>query len=620
VYANAWLDVGEAFPMLSRNGEEAVLKQALELTPASKIIWSTDGHYFPETYWLANKQFRETLENVLLEGVSADDYSIMQAVNIAVDIMFWNSNELYKLNQDKKYPHLLRACGRRIPNESIKTLVNGSSRAPSLKSTPSKSTIGTTSAALRNHQTVRDAQEQTLTHAAALSVSTSNNMALLDAFLAENPSVKYIWLQFLDYTATMRNRMVTIRQFRKQLASGTNPGVTIGLLRLLQDDNIAPGGTATGQFLLAPDLSTLTLNKGIASPSATVQNWWMRDRPNDVQHLEGCPRWTLDSLASTLKSEFGISMLMGFEIEIIFMRPVFDEAKSTYTEFLPLHTVHSWSNMTYQQVEVLPMIEEIVETLAEIDIHLPQFHSEAAPGQWEFPLPCFEPLKAIDVLYKTRSVIHNIAKNHGLKATLYPRPYNFTCGSASHAHFSINGPGDTVAKYADPFLAGVLEHLPAILAFTLPLEESYARVMAGIWAGGEYVTWGTQNREVPLRKIEDGHWEMKTVDGIGNMYFSMAAVIAAGLHGVREKLNLEHKDCTAEPGLMSEEELSAVGITTKLPNTLEKSLSELGKDEVLKKALGKGFIENYIVLKKAEMKKLRGFGEEKRRLWLMERY
>ena len=57
VYANAWLDIGEAFPMLSRSGQEAVLKQALELAPTSKIIWSTDGHYFPETYWLANRQF-----------------------------------------------------------------------------------------------------------------------------------------------------------------------------------------------------------------------------------------------------------------------------------------------------------------------------------------------------------------------------------------------------------------------------------------------------------------------------------------------------------------------------------------------------------------------------------
>ena len=62
------------------------------------------------------------------------------------------------------------------------------------------------------------------------------------------------------------------------------------------------------------------------------------------------------------------------------------------------------------------------------------------------------------------------------------------------------------------------------------------------------------------------------------------------------------------------------GITTQLPNTIEKSLFALSKDEVLKKALGEHFVENYLALKDAERKKLDGFGDEKRRLWLMERY
>lgn len=64
VFANAYLDVGEVFPMLSRDGQLSVLKQSLELTPTSKLLWSTDGHFFPETYWLANKQFREALNQV----------------------------------------------------------------------------------------------------------------------------------------------------------------------------------------------------------------------------------------------------------------------------------------------------------------------------------------------------------------------------------------------------------------------------------------------------------------------------------------------------------------------------------------------------------------------------
>ena len=618
-YSNAWLDIGEVFPMLSREGEETVLREALELTPTSKILWSTDGHFYPETYWLANNQFRDVLRRVLTGGVARGDYDVRQAVTIATDIMFWNSNSLYKLKEETKYPHLWHACGRSTPNGSFKTLVNrNSSENASLNSMAPKAPKAAASAL--GPSAISQPESSSNADIVRSTIEQSENLAVFDAFLEKNPSVKYIWLEFLDYTATLRVRMVTIRQFRKQLTTGVNPGITKGLLRIMQDDSIAPGGTATGEMILAPDLSTLTLNKGIPSPSATVQNWWMEEGSNRSDHLEGCPRWTLEKQTHALKSEFGITMLMGFEVEIVFMRPVLDDATSTYTEFLPLHTVHSWSTMTYQQLGLLPMIEEIVDTLAELDIHLPQYHAEAAPGQWEFPLPCFEPLKSVDSLYKVRSVIQNIAKNHGLKATLYPRPYNFSCGSASHSHFSINGPGDTVSKYADPFLAGLLEHLPAILAFTLPLEESYQRVMAGIWAGGAYVTWGTQNRETPLRLCGPGHWEMKTVDGIGNMYLSMAAVLAAGLYGLQKDLKLEHKDCTSDSSQMSEEERAAIGITTKLPTTRTTSLMAVEKDEVLKKAMGEEFVGNYIALKKAEMEKLIGFGDKKRRLWLMERY
>jgi len=64
VFKNVYLDLGEVFPIISTDGQEEVLRQAMELTPANKLLWSTDGHLFGETYWLANKQFREVLEQV----------------------------------------------------------------------------------------------------------------------------------------------------------------------------------------------------------------------------------------------------------------------------------------------------------------------------------------------------------------------------------------------------------------------------------------------------------------------------------------------------------------------------------------------------------------------------
>jgi len=59
MFKNVYLDVGEVFPMVSREGQRSILKQALEIVPGSKLLYSSDGHYLPETYWLANLQFRE---------------------------------------------------------------------------------------------------------------------------------------------------------------------------------------------------------------------------------------------------------------------------------------------------------------------------------------------------------------------------------------------------------------------------------------------------------------------------------------------------------------------------------------------------------------------------------
>lgn len=417
----------------------------------------------------------------------------------------------------------------------------------------------------------------------------------------------------------MRNRMIPVKQFRKQLAESSFPGITKALTRLLQNESPAANCIATGEFQLVPDLNSLCLNKGIDSLSATVQTWWIVEADDGQKVHWRCPRHTLQRQVQALSAEFELSILMGFEIEVIFVRPSKKDNESEFT-FDLVHGLHSWSNMTYQQLEMLPMIEEIVDTLAEIGVDLDQFHAESAPTQWEFPLPPSTPLKAVDQLYKARETISNIAKKHGLKATFYPRPYATAPGSAQHAHFSINGDQDTVSKHADSFLAGVLQHLPSILAFTLPIEESYARVASGVWAGGEWMTWGTQNREVPLRKCGTGHWEFKPIDGMGNMYLSMAALIAAGLLGLRDQLPLLQKDTPVDVSTLDAGERESLGITEKLPDTLQKSLDCLSENKSLIDMLGRELVDDYLAVKKAEMKMLNGMDEQRRKNWLMARY
>jgi hypothetical protein len=73
------------------------LRQALELTPMSKILWSTDGHLQAETYWLANVQGREPLEKIFVKMAQEDDLTVDQAVGAVEDILYNNSNKLYDL-------------------------------------------------------------------------------------------------------------------------------------------------------------------------------------------------------------------------------------------------------------------------------------------------------------------------------------------------------------------------------------------------------------------------------------------------------------------------------------------------------------------------------------------
>lgn len=100
VYKNVYLDLGEIFPQVSRNGQETILRQCMEITPFSKLLFSTDAHHFGEVYWLALKQFRQAFEKVLVEYVENDDLTAEQAIEAAKDIYFNNSKRVYNLDAE----------------------------------------------------------------------------------------------------------------------------------------------------------------------------------------------------------------------------------------------------------------------------------------------------------------------------------------------------------------------------------------------------------------------------------------------------------------------------------------------------------------------------------------
>ncbi|XP_006455844.1 hypothetical protein AGABI2DRAFT_195174 [Agaricus bisporus var. bisporus H97] len=97
VYPNVYLDFGEVFPLVSLQGQKSILHQLLELTPTTKLLWSTDGHYWPENYYLANLQSREVIYEVLGEIIEAGNLTEAETVTIVENVFFHTSNTLYGL-------------------------------------------------------------------------------------------------------------------------------------------------------------------------------------------------------------------------------------------------------------------------------------------------------------------------------------------------------------------------------------------------------------------------------------------------------------------------------------------------------------------------------------------
>ncbi|KAF9004595.1 hypothetical protein BDQ17DRAFT_1390127 [Cyathus striatus] len=399
----------------------------------------------------------------------------------------------------------------------------------------------------------------------------------------------YVRIQWVDFTNVVRYR---------DLLGSKRPGVGItkasfGLVHL----NMAAGFTAMGEYLYTPDLSTLRLC-GYAPRHAVVMGWFEEKSPittpDGKQSVEAeiCPRRALQRVVQSVRSKAvsDVDFLVGIETEFILLKS---------TDPLKLSTI--------MLVEATVM-EEIADALHLSGIELQMYHAEAAPGQYEIvpaPLP---PLEAADALVHTRETIANIAAKHGLKATFAPRVYMNSAGSSAHAHISIHSPRspkshEGLSSYESSFLAGVLEHLPALVGITLPIPASYKRMMDGVWSGGTYVCWGTENRECPIRYTSVGsltarRYELRFIDGTANPYLVLAAILGCGHLGIRSKMQLNIQDCPGPQSAadMGEEARKALGITKRLPLSWKDARQNLSSDSTIRSIFGGNFMEKYLAV------------------------
>ncbi|CAJ2502266.1 Uu.00g096600.m01.CDS01 [Anthostomella pinea] len=555
MYSNVYADIGEVFPFLNRQGQEGVVRQILELCPWSKILWSTDGHWFPETYVLATVQVRSVLKSIMGELVQTRQIDEKQAVQLVQDILFTNSKKLYDLHVETVLPTF-----------------------PQLAATP----------------------------CTALPQNT-----VLGRLRASG--AKYLRIYWHDYTSSARCRFIQMKQVYKTMESGRP--MTLSLARccfgLLQTDKMIPQVNATGMYTMHPDWSTLKLG-----PVAGHISCYGEFRELDGSEATLCPRTILRKSIEKAAAN-NLTFLLGFELEFVILERNPDT--SSPDRYKPLNNEgQAWSMARVladwgSEGSFTTAIDEVLDRLEKADISIEQFHPESGTGQYELVLGALPPMEACDTLLHMRQILESVAARHGFRMTLHPKPFAKTVGSASHLHMSISSPGGNEAKVYESFYAGILKHIRAIIAITYSNPTSYERMVDSFWAGGRWVTWGTQNKEAPLRKCEDSHWELKVIDGLANPYFVVAALLAAGTDGVLNKTPMMWRDCAHDPAKLNDAERKELGISTMFPADLKEALQALKDDEELGQLLHPDFIQRYVDVKTAELGLFDSMSAEDRR-------
>ncbi|KAE8372998.1 hypothetical protein BDV26DRAFT_272981 [Aspergillus bertholletiae] len=440
-----------------------------------------------------------------------------------------------------------------------------------------------------------------------------------DSFLAQNDRVEFVWLQFMSLTSNPVVRMVPRAKFSDMLKNSQMLSMTRAVLHLLPGDRLVDGASPTGKFHIRPDLSTAYTQFGCNGTRAVVNVDCVDTHGTPIAE---CARSRVRALHDLLERDTQTALLVGFEVEVMFVRP--REEGGKVVDYDAINSEHSYGSMNPEDRTYLGLIEAVARALATVGIALEQFHAEAGPGQWEFVLPPAPPLQAIDLLLRARETIVIVAQTFGLCATVTPQPFVGKACNGAHVHLSVNplkGQEEPLMlQNVESFFAGIMKHLPAVLAFSLPRDISYTRVATGTWSGGEYAAWGWENKEVALRRIQENRFELKLADGLSNPYLVLSAILSAGIDGMVRNFPLTGGHCWKAPAKLSVEEREELGIETLLPRTLDQSLTALEADGALGSLMGPDLVSTYVRLKRGEAEFLREMEEDERRRWLIARY
>ena len=419
-----------------------------------------------------------------------------------------------------------------------------------------------------------------------------NNLDTALNYLKEQ-NIQYVDYIFTDINGTLKEVTRPVSFSESSFKQG-----------LFFDGSSVPGCSSIykSDMLLRPQVDTLTTIPWSPADVKTARVFC------DIYEAENTPfkASPRNILKKVLKeaSDMGYDFFVGPELEFFLLK-----------DNVPYDTDNYFASETNTNMHSFK--RNLVSALTAQNIIVEKLHHEVAAGQQEISIQYDNALLMADQLIIAKHTIITFAQAVGLKATFMPKPITGKNGSGMHIHFSLfdkkkkrnafhdkNNPNNlsTVAKQ---FIAGVLKHIDELTVLFNPSINSYKRLVPGYEAPTN-ICWAPKNRssiiripEVLANQPAATRAELRSPDALCNPYLAFAALLKAGLTGIKNKYTLS-KPVTENLYNIPLKELSKRGIKS-LPSSLQEALDLFKTSKIATDLAGKRFLDIFASLKSKEI-------------------
>ena len=404
-------------------------------------------------------------------------------------------------------------------------------------------------------------------------------------------AIDTVLLGFTDMQGRLQGKRLTAEFFLDSVVHHGAEGCNY-LLAVDVDMNTVSGYAMSswdlgyGDFEMKPDMDTLMRvpwHEGTALVLADLA--W-----SDHSPVVASPRQILRRQIERL-AERGLQAYAGTELEFMVFRNTYEEAwNKAYRDLEPAN----YYNVDYSMIgtaRVEPLVRRIRNSMAAAGMKVENAKGECNFGQHEINFLYGPVLQTADhhSIYKTGA--KEIAHQEGVAIT-YMAKFDEREGNSCHIHLSVRG-GDGKPGFDDAFLAGQLACLQELTLFYGPNVNSYKRFVEGSFAPTA-VAWGNDNRTCALRVVGHGEsrrLELRLPGADVNPYLALSAMIAAGLHGMEQGLELE----PPYEGNAYESD------KPRVPATLRDARDAFAASDVAREAFGDEVVDHYLNYARIEL-------------------